>query len=255
MMRRCLLIALVFGSTLSAVAQSGGLPLPLQPLPRGTMSIGLLGSGVFPIVTSDVVGPNAPEGSHKRTTITAGLQGGIEAAWEFLRSPSLTMSIRARFILTTALDGTSIVHQHVDPLVLEGKSYLVTTDHGVRHRVQRSDLQALIGMQPGRMPMRFLAGISTMVRADDAVEEIYRELSRVEVVPIVRPQHGDEASAVYRVTERMGVVIGAELPLHYKQFEVSVHAMADLGVATTVEEQIPTTSHLLSAGIICSWRF
>ncbi|MBU3741770.1 MAG: hypothetical protein FGM24_05730 [Candidatus Kapabacteria bacterium] len=248
-------VMLLLIGTVAVAAQSGTLPLQVQPLPPGTMSIGLVASGVFPIVTSDVVGPDSPEGSHKRTTVTAGLQGGVEAAWEFLRSSSLTMSLRARFVLTTALDGTSIVHQHVDPLVLDGKSYIVTTDHGVRHSVQRSDLQALLGVQPGRMPVRFLAGVSTMVQADDVIEEIYHELSRVEVVPIAKPQHGDETSAVYRVTGRTGVLVGAELPFHYKQLEVSVHALADIGISTVVEEQIPTSSHLLSAGITCAWRF
>lgn len=238
-----------------AAAQSGALPITARPLPLGTFSVGLVGSGVFPIVTSDVVGPDSPEGSHKRTTITAGLQGGIEAAWEFLRLSSATVSLRARYAYTTALAGTEVVHQHVDPVTYDGRSYIVTTDHGVRHAVQRQDLQALLGVEPRTLPLRFLAGVSVLAQSNDVVEEIYHEIGRVEVVPVKVPQHGQETSVIYRVTNRVGLLAGVQLPLRLRRLEVAAHVMADLGLATTVEQDIPTTSHLLLAGISCSWRF
>lgn len=260
MMLRTLIagLALVV-STFCAAAQNGDRPITalpaVLPMPPGSFSVGLVGSGVFPIVTSDVVGPDSPEGSHKRTTITIGMQGGIEAAWEVFRSPQWIASVRGRYVFTTAFDGETVVHQHLDPVTVEGVSYIVTTDHGVRHVVQRNDVQILLGIERPSIPVRILAGVGSMIRGADVVEETYHELSRVPVVPIKIPMHGDETSAIYKVTGRTSVLVGAELPLRYKRLEVAVHALADLGFFTTVENAIPTTSHLLSAGITALWRF
>ena len=255
-MLRVILAGVLFVSAvLHATAQTTLPSIEITPLPLGTMSIGLVGSGVFPIVTSDVVGPDSPEGSHKRTTISAGVQGGIEAAWEFLRMASVTVSVRTRYTLTTALNATSVVHQHIDPVTVDGRSYIVTTDHGVRHTIQRSDVQALLGIETRKLPLRFLAGISFMTSGDDVVEEIYHEIGRVEVLPIKVPQHGEETSVIYRVTDRVGFVTGMQIPLRLRHLEVAAHIMADFGLSTTVEQNIPTASHLLSAGITCAWRF
>lgn len=257
--RRTILVSIaVVATSLACIAQDrDALDRAREELklPRGSFSIGLIGTGVFPIVTSDVVGPNAPEGSHQRTTITAGVQGGVEAAWEAHRSLGLILSIRGRLMTTVAFDGEANVHQHVDVVTLPTGTFEVTTDHGVRHVVRRTDMQALVGVEFPKAPIRFIGGVGYMVTGADRIDETFHELSRRAIGSIVVPHDHDDAAASFRVTDRISAIVGAELPMRFKYVEVAVHLTADLGFGTTAEADIPTSSHLIATGVTVAWRF
>lgn len=256
--RMAAVLVLIVACSVSAFAQQlldGDWPRFVRPHGPTRFSIGVIGAGVFPIVTSDVVGPDAPEGSHKRTTISIGAQAGVEFAWEFYRALDFALSARGRMMSMTAFDGESVVHQHVDLVTVQGVTYEVTTDHGVRHVVRRTDLQCLVGLEIRAIPLRIVSGLGYMIAGSDRIEETFHELSRRAIQPIDVVEDHDDASASFRVTDRLGALIGVELPFRFKRFEVAAHVVADFSVATTVETDIPATSHLLSTGITVAWRF
>jgi hypothetical protein len=253
--RRILGILAIACITMPAAADSQLALREEWKLPKGTFSIGLIGNAVFPIVTSDVVGPDAPEGSHQRTTSTVGVQGGVEVAWEFHRSLDLILSVRGRGLTMLAFDGEATVHQHVDLVQLQGVTYEVTTDHGVRHTVRRLDVQGLVGVEFAKVPVRLIGGLGVMVTGADRIEETFHEVSRRTVPTIDVVSDHDDAAASFRVTDRVGMVLGVELPFRFKRVEVAVHVTADVGLSTTVETGIPASSHIMATGISVAWRF
>lgn len=231
-MRR--LVVLVLWSWATLAVRAGEAPF----------SVGLVSGLAVPIVTSDVVGPDAPEGSHERRTVHVGISAGVQGAWEFLQADDVVLSLHGRMLGLVANTVEHVVHAHEDVVVVGGQPVdTVFTNHGVRHHVQRVDGQILLGLTLRSVPLRFVAGMAFGMSVKDAIDETFRD------------DRGRTGEGQYAVLDRTGLVVGVELPMRTDWLSISPYLSVDLDLASTAETAIPYSSHVVSVGLVSAVHF
>lgn len=216
-----------------------------------------LGGGLATI-TSDVVGPDSPEGSHQRTTLTPAFRIGLDAGYDVLRADAWTVSLRIRLASERSAETEAVVHTHRDviPATESSPAIVVLTDHGVRHRADRLDVGGLITVAATSFPVRMSAGVTTSIRQQGTVTEVYRELSRTPLVEqrIDHDEALNEALSTRFVTARTGVLFSVELPVTIGSIVLVPMIDADIQVSASIEDDIPYRHHLFSASVGLQWK-
>lgn len=211
-----------------------------------TVSIGAVGFVGMSSVKSDVVGPDSPEGSHERRTNTLGGGGGLELGWTALRLPSMTFDLRTRIMGTWAGDGREVVHVHKDIVPGDPFPDTVTTNHGVVHATSRWDIQAVIAWKHDDLPVQIEAGVTASLHTRDRVDETYAYAEQ--------PQNGTVTT--YKSKGRVGLVLGAGLPIHVTPaLDVVPSLVADLGLVNRIDGDIPYTSSFYRLECVLRYRF
>lgn len=217
-----------------------------QPARHRTVSIGAVGFVGMSSMMSDVVGPDSPEGSHERRTNTFGGGGGLELGWTALRLPSMAFDLRTRIMGTWASEGREVVHVHKD--VIPGVPFpdTVTTNHGVVHATNRWDIQAVIAWKHDDLPIQIEAGVTASLQTSDRVDETYAYAEQ--------PQNGTVTT--YKSKGRVGLVLGAGLPVHVTPaIDVVPSLVADIGLIDRIEGDIPYKSSFYRLECVLRYRF
>jgi hypothetical protein len=216
-----------------------------------------LGGGLA-VITSDVVGPDSPEGSHQRMTAMPALRFGLDAGYDVVRTDEWVLTVRTRLAVERSAEGSAVVHTHRDviPATPTVSDVVVLTDHGVRHRSDRLDLAGLVSVAVSGFPVRFSAGITSSIDQRGTVTEVYRELSRTPVQP-PEVDHEDalnEAISERFVTARSGLLLALEIPFTYGPLTIVPALEADVQISATVEDDIVYSHHLIAATLGLQWR-
>ncbi|MBN9399399.1 MAG: hypothetical protein J0I17_04400 ['Candidatus Kapabacteria' thiocyanatum] len=211
-----------------------------------TVSVGAVGFVGMSSVMSDVVGPDSPEGSHERRTNTFGGGGGLELGWTALKLPSMAFDLRTRIMGTWAGEGREVVHVHKD--IIPGGLFpdTVTTNHGVVHATSRWDIQAVIAWKHDDVPVQVEAGVTASLQTSDRVDETYAYAEQ--------PQNGTVTT--YKSKGRVGLVLGAGLPIHVTSaIDVVPSLVADIGLVNRIEGDIPYKSSFYRLECVLRYRF
>lgn len=208
------------------------------------------------IVTSDIVGPDSPEGSHQRTTLSPAFVVGLDAGYAIVATESYRLSLRLRLVGTVASMSTAVVHQHEDVIPgAGGPDVLVLTDHGVRHTVQRVDLHVGIAIEHHSVPVRLVLAGGTSLAIRNTVDATFHEQSRTELPKAPRFWHDEDLTIATSFVRRRTSVVGIlEYPLRYGRLVVTPALGIDLGVHHTIGDNVPYSDHTVSATVGLAWQ-